>query len=268
MERNGTQKHETQPGKEHLMDPTPQFMNPNYKPAGKLQGKVALVTGGDSGIGRAVCYHFVKEGATVALTFVKGAEDKDADDTLRLLLENKTSDAKNPIAIGADLGFDQNCKQVVDQVVENFGRIDILVNNAAEQHKTLSLQEITEDRLDRVFKTNIHSHFFLCRHALKHMKEGSAIINTTSVDAYLGNPQLLDYSSTKGAIVSFTRGLALQLAQKGIRVNGGRTWACLYTNPTSNHGQERRVRLWKRDPNGQGGSALRDCALVCVSCIR
>ncbi|KAJ0580907.1 putative short-chain dehydrogenase/reductase SDR, NAD(P)-binding domain superfamily [Helianthus annuus] len=201
MERNGTQKHETQPGKEHLMDPTPQFMNPNYKPAGKLQvlfsiivfGKVALVTGGDSGIGRAVCYHFVKEGATVALTFVKGAEDKDADDTLRLLLENKTSDAKNPIAIGADLGFDQNCKQVVDQVVENFGRIDILVNNAAEQHKTLSLQEITEDRLDRVFKTNIHSHFFLCRSVISTKKSGRF---KTAVDKLNNNKTFKIYQST------------------------------------------------------------------------
>ena len=120
---------------------------------------MALVTGGDSGIGRAVCYHFVKEGATVAFTFVKGQEDKDADDTLHLLLENKTSDAKNPIAVGADLGYDQNCKQVV----ENFGRIDILGNNVAEQHKTTSLDELTEDRLDRVFRTNIFSQFFLCR---------------------------------------------------------------------------------------------------------
>ncbi|XP_024972851.1 glucose and ribitol dehydrogenase-like [Cynara cardunculus var. scolymus] len=214
------QKQEHQPGLEHVMNPSPQFMNPNYKPAGKLQGKVALVTGGDSGIGRAVCYLFVKEGATVAFTFVKGREDKDADDTLRLLLENKTGDAKNPIAIAADLGFDENCKKVVDEVVENYGRIDILVNNAAEQHKTSSLDEITEDRLVRVFSTNIFSQFFLCRHALRYMNVGSSIINTTSVDAYLGNPELMDYASTKGAIVSFTRGLALQLAQKGIRVNG------------------------------------------------
>ncbi|GJV97294.1 glucose/ribitol dehydrogenase [Tanacetum coccineum] len=214
------QKQDSQPGKEHLMDPAPQFMNPNYKPSGKLQGKVALVTGGDSGIGRAVCYHFVKEGATVAFTFVKGQEDKDADDTLHLLLENKTSDAKNPIAVGADLGYDQNCKQVVDEVVQNYGRIDILVNNAAQQHKTTSVEEINEERLDRVFRTNIFSHFFLCRHALKHMQEGSSIINTTSVDAYTGNPQLLDYSSTKGAIVSFTRALALQQVDKKIRVNG------------------------------------------------
>ncbi|KAI3751996.1 hypothetical protein L2E82_23094 [Cichorium intybus] len=225
MARNGSkfppQEQETQPGKEHIMNPTPQFMNPSYKPAGKLQGKVALVTGGDSGIGRAVCYLFVKEGATVAFTFLKGQEDKDADDTLRILFENKTNDAKDPIAIGADLGYDQNCQKVVEQVVENYGRIDILVNNAAEQHKTnSSLDELTEDRVDRVFRTNIFSQFFLCRHALKNMKEGGCIINTTSVNAYSGNPTVLDYTSTKGAIVSFTRGLALQLVQKGIRVNG------------------------------------------------
>ncbi|KAI3509000.1 hypothetical protein L1887_24023 [Cichorium endivia] len=225
MARNGSkfppQEQETQPGKEHIMNPTPQFMNPNYKPAGKLQGKVALVTGGDSGIGRAVCYLFVKEGATVAFTFLKGQEDKDANDTLRILFENKTNDAKDPIAIGADLGYDQSCQKVVEQVVENYGRIDILVNNAAEQHKTSSsLDELTEDRVDRVFRTNIFSQFFLCRHALKNMKEGGCIINTTSVNAYSGNPTVLDYTSTKGAIVSFTRGLALQLVQKGIRVNG------------------------------------------------
>ncbi|KVH98379.1 Glucose/ribitol dehydrogenase, partial [Cynara cardunculus var. scolymus] len=195
------QKQEHQPGLEHVMNPSPQFMNPNYKPAGKLQGKVALVTGGDSGIGRAVCYLFVKEGATVAFTFVKGREDKDADDTLRLLLENKTGDAKNPIAIAADLGFDENCKKVVDEVVENYGRIDIL-------NSTRPVPLMKSPRI------------VWLGHALRYMNVGSSIINTTSVDAYLGNPELMDYASTKGAIVSFTRGLALQLAQKGIRVNG------------------------------------------------
>ena len=127
------------------------------------QGKIALVTGGDSGIGRAVCHCFAQEGATVAFTYVKGQEDKDAEDTLRILRESKTPEAKDPIAIAADLGYDENCKRVVDEVVSAFGQIDVLVNNAAEQYKTDTLEEITEERLERVFRTNIFSHFFMVR---------------------------------------------------------------------------------------------------------
>ncbi|KAL0375702.1 UNVERIFIED_CONTAM: NADPH-dependent aldehyde reductase 1, chloroplastic [Sesamum calycinum] len=191
------QKQEGQPGKEHVMDPTPQATTPEYKPANKLVGKVALVTGGDSGIGRAVGHCFALEGATVAFTYVKG-----------------------PIAIPTDLGYDENCRRVVEEVVNNYGRIDILVNNAAEQYEASTVEDIDEPRLERVFRTNIFSYFFTARHALKHMKEGSSIINTTSVNAYKGNAKLLDYTATKGAIVAFTRGLALQLVEKGIRVNG------------------------------------------------
>ncbi|EPS61688.1 hypothetical protein M569_13104, partial [Genlisea aurea] len=214
------QRQETQPGKEHLMEPSPRHSSDDYKPANKLQGKVALVTGGDSGIGRAVAHCFALEGATVAFTYVKGQEDKDASDTLRLLKEAKSGEAKEPIAIAADLGYDDNCKRVVQEVVNSYGRIDVVVNNAAEQYEASSVEEIDEPRLERVFRTNIFSYFFITRHALKHMKEGSSIINTTSVNAYKGNAKLLDYTSTKGAIVAFTRGLALQLAGKGIRVNG------------------------------------------------
>ncbi|CAI0407981.1 unnamed protein product [Linum tenue] len=214
------QQQKDQPGKEHVMDPTPQFSSPDYKPSNKLQGKVALVTGGDSGIGRAVCHSFALEGATVAFTYVKGKEDKDAADVLQLLKKAKTPDAKEPIAIPGDLGFDENCRRAVDQVANAYGRIDILVNNAAEQYESSTVEEIDEPRLERVFRTNIFSYFFMTRHALQHMKEGSAIINTTSINAYKGNAELLDYTATKGAIVAFTRGLALQLVQKGIRVNG------------------------------------------------
>ncbi|CAN1807556.1 NADPH-dependent aldehyde reductase 1, chloroplastic [Linum perenne] len=188
-----------------------------------MQGKVALVTGGDSGIGRSVCLHFALEGATVAFTYIKGVEDKDKDDTLVMLLEAKTIGA-------ADIGFDDNFRKLVDLVVNEYGRIDILVNNAAEQHLTRSVEEITESRLERVFRTNIFSHFFLARHALKHMNEGSSIINSTSVNAYNGGSEVLDYTATKGAIVAFTRGLALQLVNKGIRVNAvapGPVWTPL-----------------------------------------
>ncbi|KAK3441663.1 hypothetical protein EUGRSUZ_B01992 [Eucalyptus grandis] len=215
------QRQERQPGKEHEMEPTPQFTSHDYKPSGKLQGKVALVTGGDSGIGRAVCHCYVQEGATVAFTFVKDREHKDANDLLQILMQAKASNVKDPIAIAVpDLGYDETCKKVVDEVVNSFGRIDILVNNAAEQYKCSTIEEIDEARLERVFRTNIFAQFFITRHALKHMKEGSAIINTTSIVAYKGNPELLDYTATKGAIVAFTRGLALQLVSKGIRVNG------------------------------------------------
>ncbi|CAA0812264.1 NAD(P)-binding Rossmann-fold superfamily protein [Striga hermonthica] len=224
------QRQEEQPGKQHLMDPIPQTLNPDYKPTNKLHGKVALVTGGDSGIGRAVCYLFAMEGASVAFTYVAGLEEKDAKDTLKKIQELKAPDTKDPVALPADVGFDENCKLVVDEVINNFGRIDILVNNAAEQHVTRTVEDIDENRLERIFRTNIFSHFFLTRHALKHMKEGSTIINSTSVVAYCGSPTLLDYCATKGAIVAFTRGLALQLVDKGIRVNAvapGPVWTPL-----------------------------------------
>ncbi|XP_054793403.1 NADPH-dependent aldehyde reductase 1, chloroplastic-like [Prosopis cineraria] len=224
------QKQETQPGKEHAMDPVPQFTSPNYKPSNKLQGKIALITGGDSGIGRAVCNLFALEGATVAFTYVKGQEDKDAEDTLEMINRAKASDAREPMAIPADVGYDENCKKVVDEVVNRYGRIDILINNAAEQYEAGSVEEIDEKRLDRVFRTNIFAYFFMARHALKHMKEGSSIINTTSVTAYKGSAKLLDYTATKGAIVAFTRGLSLQLASRKIRVNGvapGPVWTPL-----------------------------------------
>ncbi|XP_014517640.1 NADPH-dependent aldehyde reductase 1, chloroplastic-like [Vigna radiata var. radiata] len=214
------QKQDTQPGKEYLMNPPPQYSSPDYKPSNKLQGKVAVITGGDSGIGRAVCNLFSLEGATVIFTYVKEQEDIDAKDTLEIIRKAKTADAKDPMAIAVDVGYEVNCKRVVDEVVDAYGRIDILVNNAAEQYESESLEEIDETRLERVFRTNIFSHFFMTKHAVKHMKEGSSIINTTSVNAYRGHATLVDYTSTKGAIVAFTRALALQLVSKGIRVNG------------------------------------------------
>ncbi|KAL5982556.1 Glucose and ribitol dehydrogenase [Asimina triloba] len=157
------QSQPTQPGKEHPMHPTPQATSPDYKPCNRLQGKVALVTGGDSGIGRAVCCHFALEGATAAFTYVKCQEDKDAADTLSMLKKFKTQDAKDPISIPADLGFDENCRRVVDEVVNAFGRIEILVNNAAEQYERRSVEDASEEELERVFRTNIYACFFMVR---------------------------------------------------------------------------------------------------------
>lgn len=214
------QGQDTQPGKEHVMDPSPESARPHYKPADKLKGKVALVTGGDSGIGRAVAHLFALEGATVAFTYVKGKEDKDAQEALKILKEVKVSDAKDPLAIPADLGFEENCAKVVEEVAKAYGKIDIVVNNAGEQWVQGSIEDITSKQLERVFHTNIFSQFYITKFALKYMSAGGSIICTTSVNAYKGNNTLLDYTSTKGAIVAFVRGLALQLVERGIRVNG------------------------------------------------
>ncbi|KAL6608178.1 hypothetical protein ACP70R_041241 [Stipagrostis hirtigluma subsp. patula] len=217
-----TQQQGSQPGKEHEMEPRPEALTQNYKAANKLQGKVALVTGGDSGIGRAVCLCFALEGATVAFTFVKGQEDKDAAETLQALRDIKSrTGARDPMAVPADLGYEDNCRRVVEEVANAYGgRIDVLVNNAAEQYERPSITDVTEEDLERVFRTNIFSYFLMTKYAVKHMKEGGSIINTSSVVAYKGQKTLLDYTATKGAIVAFTRALSLQLAEKGIRVNG------------------------------------------------
>ncbi|OAY27901.1 NADPH-dependent aldehyde reductase 1, chloroplastic [Manihot esculenta] len=219
-----------QPGIEYIMHPLPQPLNPHYKPSNKLLGKVAVVTGGDSGIGRAVSLYYTLEGATVAFTYVKGREDEDKDHTLKMISELKVEGAKDPIAIPTDLSYEENCKRVVDEVIAEYGQIDILVNNAAEQYYTTNIEDVNETRLERLFRINVFSYFFMSRYALKYMKQGSCIINTTSLVAYAGNSKLLDYSSTKGAIVAFTRSLSLQLIEKGIRVNAvapGPVWTPL-----------------------------------------
>ncbi|MBD2096162.1 SDR family oxidoreductase [Trichocoleus sp. FACHB-591] len=203
-----------QPGLESEMTPRPQFDDSKYRGSGKLQGKVALITGGDSGIGRAVAVFYAKEGADVALLYLN--EHQDAEDTKRRV----EAEGRRCITIAGDIGDEQFCKEAVQQTVQQLGYLDILVNNAAEQHPQQSIEDITAEQLERTFRTNIFSMFFLTKAALPHLKEGSAIINTTSVTAYKGNQQLLDYSSTKGAIVAFTRSLSQSLVEKGIRVNG------------------------------------------------
>jgi NAD(P)-dependent dehydrogenase (short-subunit alcohol dehydrogenase family) len=208
------QHQEQQPGLESAMTPRPRAADPTYHGSGKLQQKVALITGGDSGIGRAVALLFAQEGADVALVYLN--EHGDAEET-KHWVEAK---GRRCITLAGDVGDEQFCQRAIQHTVAALGQLDILVNNAAEQHPQESLEKITAQQLERTFRTNIFSYFYMAKAALPHLQPGSAIINTTSVTAYKGNPQLLDYSATKGAIVAFTRSLALALVHKGIRVNG------------------------------------------------
>lgn len=201
-----------QPGREHRMSPQPRY-EPVYSGTGKLAGKIALITGGDSGIGRAVAVLFAREGAEITFAYLN--EHKDAKETVQQV----QAEHRRCIAFAGDIGDEDFCKQVVRNTVKQFGQIDILVNNAAEQHPRESIEKITAKQLERTFRTNVFSMFFMTKAALKHMEEGSVIINTTSVTAYRGSAKLLDYSSTKGAIVAFTRSLSEALAEKQIRVN-------------------------------------------------
>jgi NAD(P)-dependent dehydrogenase (short-subunit alcohol dehydrogenase family) len=208
------QHQDHQPGTEKEMHPQPKYMDDNYKGSGKLDGKVALITGGDSGIGKAVALYFAKEGADVAIAYLE--EDQDAEETKDLI----EKEGRNCLLFAGDLGSSSYSAEVVQKTVDQFGKLDILVNNAAEQHPQTSLLDISDEQLEKTFRTNVFSFFYLTKAALPHLKSGSSIINTTSVTAYAGNEQLLDYSSTKGAIVSFTRSLSQSLASKNIRVNG------------------------------------------------
>jgi NAD(P)-dependent dehydrogenase (short-subunit alcohol dehydrogenase family) len=207
------QHQDQQPGIQQEMTPRPKSVDRAYKGSGKLHGKSALITGGDSGIGRAAAVCYAKEGADVAIVYL--SEHEDAKETKRLI----EAEGRRCLLIAGDIGSESFCREVVEQVVKGFGKLDILVNNAAEQHPQKSIEDITEEQLEKTFRTNIFSMFFLTKAALKHLKEESVIINTASITAYKGSPQLLDYSSTKGAIVSFTRSLSMSLAEKGIRVN-------------------------------------------------
>jgi len=207
------QHQDRQPGIEARMTPRPKAEDEQYRGSGKLRGKAALITGGDSGIGRAVAIMYAREGADVAVAYLN--EHQDAEETKRLV----EREGRRCHLIAGDIGEETFCQQAVQQVVKEFGRLDILVNNAAEQHPQDSIEQISAQQLERTFRTNIFAMFFLTKAALPHLKPGSAIVNTTSVTAYKGSPQLLDYSSTKGAIVAFTRSLSQGLAEKGIRVN-------------------------------------------------
>ena len=201
------------PGREHEMKPRPKAEDEKHRGSGKLQDKVAIITGGDSGIGRAIAVAFAKEGADVAIVYLE--EHKDANETKRLVEEN----GRSCLLVSGDVGQEEFCRKAVEQTVKALDKIDILVNNAAEQHPQESIEKITEKQLEHTFRTNIFSFFFMTKAVMKYLNKGSAIINTTSVTAYKGSAHLLDYSSTKGAITAFTRSLSQALAHKAIRVN-------------------------------------------------
>ncbi|WP_077617235.1 SDR family oxidoreductase [Bacillus sinesaloumensis] len=203
-----------QPGTETDMVPKPVSEDYSYQGSNKLKDKVAIITGGDSGIGKAVAIHYAKEGANVVIVYLD--EHEDAEETKRQVEE----EGQKCLLLSGDIGDEEFCKEIVKKTIDTFGQLDILVNNAAEQHPQKSISNITAEQLERTFRTNIFSFFYLTKAALPHLKQGDSIINTASVTAYKGNEQLVDYSATKGAIVSFTRSLSMQLAGKGIRVNG------------------------------------------------
>jgi NAD(P)-dependent dehydrogenase (short-subunit alcohol dehydrogenase family) len=207
------QTQDQQPGIESEMTPRPVADDARRQGCGRLEDRVTLITGGDSGIGRAVAILFAREGADVVISYLN--EHGDAQETKRLV----EAEGRRCITHAGDVGDEQFCQQLIQRTVQEFGKLDVLVNNAAEQHPQESVADISAEQLERTFRTNIFAMFYLTKAALPHLKQGSTIINTTSVTAYRGSPQLLDYSSTKGAIVSFTRSLSMNLAKQGIRVN-------------------------------------------------
>jgi len=220
------------PGEERKMHPKPKSEDEEHRGSGKLQNKVALISGGDSGIGRAVAIAFAREGCDVSIIYLN--EDKDAEETKRQVEE----EGRKALLLKGDIGSEQFCIDCVERTVAEYGKLDVLVNNAAEQHPQENFEDITEDQLIKTFRTNIFSMFFLTKAALKYLKKDNCIINTTSVTAYKGSPGLIDYSSTKGAIVSFTRSLSQKLIEKGIRVNAvapGPIWTPLIVSTMPEH---------------------------------
>lgn len=214
VEKVPAQHQERQPGFENEMKPHPDFQGNLAGASQRLPEKAALITGGDSGIGRAIAVAFAKEGADVAISYLD--EHEDAEETKQLV----EKEGRKCLLIAGDIGDEAFCKQVISQVIEKFGKLDVLVNNAAEQHVQESLKDITAEQLEKTFRTNVFSMFHLTKAALDHLKPGASIINTTSITAFRGEPSLIDYSSTKGAILAFTRALSGSLAKEGIRVNG------------------------------------------------
>jgi NAD(P)-dependent dehydrogenase (short-subunit alcohol dehydrogenase family) len=207
-------QHQPKPGLEAKMAPRPEYVAPHYQGAGKLEGKTALITGGDSGIGRAVAVLYAREGADVAIVYLP-EEQRDAEETRRAV----EAEGKRCLLIPGDVTDSRFCQDAVDETVRALGRLDVLVNNAAYQQHQESIEDISDEQLEHTFRTNIFGYFYLARAALKHMDEGSAIVNCGSITGLEGSKQLVDYSATKGAIHAFTKSLAQQLVERGIRVN-------------------------------------------------
>jgi NAD(P)-dependent dehydrogenase (short-subunit alcohol dehydrogenase family) len=235
------------PGHESQLEPKPDW-KPRYPGSGRLDGKVALITGGDSGIGRAVAALFAREGADVAIVYL--CEHDDAERT-KAIIERE---GRKALTIAGDIGDKAFCEQAVKRTVDELGGLDVLVNNAGEQHSDKDIRDITEDQLKRTFQTNIFGMFYLTQAAAPHLKQGSAIINCTSETMYAGSKHLLDYSATKGAITAFTRSLALNLVDKGIRVNAvapGPIWTPL--NPFGGQDPEKIPEFGKDTPMKRPG---------------
>ncbi|RYZ36921.1 MAG: SDR family oxidoreductase [Myxococcaceae bacterium] len=234
------------PGHEGAMSPEPDYGEQSYKGLGRLKDRVALVTGGDSGIGRAVCLAFAREGADVAFAYLN--EGDDANHTRRVV----EASGRQALALSGDMALEATCKKLVEDTVKRFGRIDVLVNNAAFQGKAVEkFEELDAERVERAFRVNILAMFHLVRYALPHMKEGATIINTASIQAYNPTPSILDYATTKGAIVTFTKGLSQELIGRGIRVNSvapGPVWTPLI--PQS-YDAEKVKEFGKNSPTGR-----------------
>jgi NAD(P)-dependent dehydrogenase (short-subunit alcohol dehydrogenase family) len=234
-------------GLESQMQPRPDYGEESYRGSGKLQGKAALITGGDSGIGRAVALAFAREGADVLISYLD--EHSDAEETVRIV----EKEGRRCIAVAGDIGDEAHCKQIVERAIQEFGKLDILVNNAAYQETIESIEEVTEEMLVHTYRVNIFAMFYLCKAAFPHMQPGSTVINTTSIQAYQPSPNLLPYSTTKGAILTFTKGLSEEAIEKGIRVNAvapGPVWTPLIP---SSFEAEKVSEFGKTTPMGRPG---------------
>jgi NAD(P)-dependent dehydrogenase (short-subunit alcohol dehydrogenase family) len=224
QEERPAQHQPRQPGLESEMEPKPEVIPEHYRGSGKLEGRAALVTGGDSGIGRAVSVLFAREGADVAVVYLD--EDEDAAETAGMV----EAEGRRCVTLPCDVREEDNCQKAVGRAVDELGHLDVLVNHAGEQHPRDSIEDVTAHQLERTFQVNVFSMFHLVKAALPHLSEGSAIVNTASVTAYQGNPSMIDYTASNGAIVAFTRALANQLVERGIRVNAvapGPVWTPL-----------------------------------------